>query len=237
MQIKYYLVDSAYKKYHSKLRELAARPDIVKVCDVGGGANPLLSTKEIREYGLDYTLLDISSEQLLKAPDEYHKIQANIADPSFFIDEKYDLVCSQFLAEHIPDAKVFHTNIFNILRNGGCAFHYFPTLYNLPFIANLILPEYLSESILILFHPNRQKEGKNAKFPAYYNWCMGPTTKNINNFKNLGYGVEEYIGFFGHDYYHKIDVFDKLEAIKSKILVKYPISYLTQFAHILLQKP
>ncbi|MEN9518446.1 MAG: hypothetical protein RLZZ381_1034 [Cyanobacteriota bacterium] len=236
MKIEYHLVDYAYKRYHARLRELAQRPEIVKVCDIGGGANPLLSTEEITKYGLDYTLLDISSEELLKAPNQYNKIQANIAEPELSINEKYDLVCSQFLAEHISNAQIFHTNIFNILGKNGYAFHYFPTLYNLPFIANLVLPESLSESILLFFHPNRKKEGKHAKFPAYYDWCLGPTPKNISNFQKIGYEIEEYIGFFGHKYYYKIEFLDKLEASKSKLLVKYPISYLTQFAHVLLQK-
>lgn len=60
MKIEYHLVYYAYKRYHARLRELAQRPEIVKVCDIGGGANPLLSTEEITKYGLDYTLLEKS---------------------------------------------------------------------------------------------------------------------------------------------------------------------------------
>ncbi len=236
MKIEYYSYDISYRQYHTKLRQLARRPDVVKICDIGGGANPLLSPKEIREYDLEYTVLDISSEELSKAPKVYHKVQADITDPKLSVNTKYDLVCSQFLAEHISNAKVFHKNIFNILRNKGYAFHYFPTLYNLPFITNSVLPEDLSESILLFSQPNRMKEGKHGKFPAYYDWCMGPTKGNINNFQSLGYTVEEYTGFFGHGYYKRISLLDKLETIKSKLLIKYPIPYLTQFAHVLLKK-
>lgn len=236
MKIEYYSYDLAYQQYHSKLRQLAQRPDITRICDIGGGANPLLSTEEIYEYGLEYTVLDVSTKELSKAPKEYDKIQADIADPKLSIDTKYDLVCSQFLAEHISNAKVFHTNIFNLLKDKGHAFHYFPTLYNLPFFTNLVLPEDLSGSILLFSQPNRIKEGKHGKFPAYYDWCKGPTKENINNFQSLGYTIEEYTGFFGHGYYKRIGLLDRLESIKSKLLVKYPTPHLTQFAHILLRK-
>ena len=239
MKIEYYLSDQAHKQYFTKLRELAKRPEIKRVCDIGGGANPLFSKAQIKEYGLDYTVLDISSEELAKAPAEYHKLQADITDPNLSLNEEFDLICSKFLAEHIPNALMFHKNVFNLLSSNGYAFHYFPTLYNLPYLANLILPEKLSPRILLLFQPQRIKEGKQGKFPAYYNWCFGPTQKNIKNFTNLGYSIEEYIGFFGHDFYQKAQILKPLDFIekrKSQLLLKYPIPWLTFFAHVLLKK-
>jgi uncharacterized UPF0146 family protein len=239
MKIEYYLSEQAHKQYFNKLRILAERPEIKKVCDVGGGANPLFSPDQVKEYGLEYTILDISEEELSKAPNQYNKIQANIADPDLSLNGEYDLVISKFLAEHISNAFVFHQNIYNLLKCGGYAFHYFPTLYNLPYLINLLLPENFSYPILLFFQPSRIKEGKRGKFPARYNWCFGPTKKNIKRFTQLGYGVEEYIGFFGHGFYKKLAILkplDLIEKTKSQLLVQYPLPWLTFFAHILLKK-
>lgn len=239
MKIEYYLSKQAHKKYFTKLRELAKRSDIKKVCDIGGGANPLLSLNEIKEYGLEYTILDISSDELAKAPDGYSKLQIDITDSELYLNEKFDLVVSKFLAEHVPSGHDFHKNVFNLLRNGGYAFHYFPTLYNLPFLANLLLAEKFSYPILLFFKPHRIKQGEHGKFPAYYDLCFGPTKSNINRFTNLGYTVEEYIGFFGHNFYQKLPRLKSLnliEKIKSQLLIQYPLPWLTQFAHVLLEK-
>ena len=65
---------------------------IKKVCDVGGGANPALSSGYISENSLDYTLLDISENELNKAPENYNKILADIASPDFTPGNKFDLV-------------------------------------------------------------------------------------------------------------------------------------------------
>jgi 2-polyprenyl-3-methyl-5-hydroxy-6-metoxy-1,4-benzoquinol methylase len=239
MKVEYHLSTIASKKYHQQLRDLVAREEIQKVCDIGGGANPLLSIDEVQKYGLDYTLLDISSEQLAKASDKYKKLQADITDPKLCLNEEYDLVCSKFLGEHVSSGLIFHKNALNLLRDGGYAFHFFPTLYNLPFITNLILDEKISEPILLFFQPNRKKEGNHGKFKAYYDWCRGPTTENIERFTELGYSVEEYTGFFGHGFYKRkkaLVILALLEGVKSQLLLKYPIPLLTQFAHVLLKK-
>lgn len=239
MKIEYYPTTKAYPMYLEKLKGLARKPDVIKVCDIGGGANPLFSKEQVEEYGLDYTVLDISAEELAKAPEKYNKIQADITDSNFSLDGEYDLVISKFLAEHISDAASFHQNIFSLLKDGGYSFHYFPTLYNLPFIANRLLPENLSYPILLFFQPHRVKEGKRGKFPASYNWCFGPTKKNIERFTSLGYSIEEYIGFFGHRFYQKSKILkplDLLEQLKMQLLLRYPVPLMTQFAQVMLRK-
>jgi len=71
---------------------------------------------------LEYTILDLSLEELTKAPDGYNKIQADITDPYLSLDGKYDLVYSRFLAEHVPSGLNFHRNVLNLLRKGGMHF-------------------------------------------------------------------------------------------------------------------
>src|SRR6478672_4249794 len=52
-----------------------------RICDVGGGAKPILPLDEIEESALDYHVLDISAEQLERAPAGYQKHTADVCDP------------------------------------------------------------------------------------------------------------------------------------------------------------
>jgi 2-polyprenyl-3-methyl-5-hydroxy-6-metoxy-1,4-benzoquinol methylase len=227
-----------WKGYSPFVERLATHPRVKKVCDVGGGANPALSLDFIERNELDYVLLDISAEELAKAPDGYMKVQADIASPSFDVaGRNYDLVFSRMVAEHIRNGRYFHTNVWRLLAKEGLAFHAFPTLYAPPFVINRLLPRWLSKAMLLLLQPHRKQEGKRAKFPAYYSWCRGPTSRQIRRLKMLGYRVEEYVGFYGHrGYYHKIKPLVKVHDWISATLVKHPLPLLTSYAYVLLSK-
>ncbi len=236
MRIKFYKGGDAWMGYDSHLERLASRPKVKRVCEIGGGANPALTSGFVEKHGLDYVILDVSPEELAKAPDGYSKIQADITSPDFESAGGHDLVFSKMVAEHLPDGRVFHENVLKLLSKDGAAFHFSPTLYTLPFVVNRLAPERLSESILLLIQPFRGREGKHAKFEAYYSWCRGPSSKQIKKFENLGYEIEEYVGFFGHGYYEKIKPLHGGQAWLSSALVKYPLPFLTSFAYVVMVK-
>ncbi len=210
--ISYGKTQDAWQGFTLFLTNLINENHISKVCDIGGGANPVFSEDYIKEKHLDYTLLDISEEELSKAPKDYNKVLADIASPDFVLTSQYDLVFSKMLAEHISNAEQFHKNVLSCLANNGLAVHFFPTLYTLPFLANYLFPEYIADILLNKFAP-RNKHQHN-KFPAYYQWCRGPSRKQIQRFISLGYDVVEYRGFFGHSgYYNKVKVLSWTLAI------------------------
>jgi hypothetical protein len=138
------------------------------------------------------------------------------------------------LAEHVPDAHRFHRNVYEILRPGGVAFHFFPTLYALPLLANRLIPERASVAALRVFSP--RDPVKEGKFPAYYRWCRGPNTTLMRRFEELGYEVEEYDGFFGHDYYDRIPIVRSLHRWMTQFLVRYPVRWLTCVAYLILRR-
>lgn len=223
--------------YHRDIvKKLAASPDVKTICEIGGGANPFLDLDFVQSNGLKYTILDISADELAKAPDSYNKIQANIADPNLNLSGKYDLVFSHFLAEHVENGLIFHRNVLNLLQENGRAFHVFPTLYAPPFVVNHLLPENFSSNILLFFFPHREKQGKYGKFPAYYSWCRGPIKSQVKKFENLGYAVEEYVGFYGHPYYKKLQPLHKLGDSVARFLEKNPNPLLTTYAYVVLRK-
>lgn len=236
-KVSFDFAEGGWRGYDSFLKGLASRPGVKRVLDIGGGANPALSLDFVERNGLEYAVLDISSEELAKAPEGYSKIRADITFPDLDIAGNYDLVFSKMVAEHVRSGRDFHGKVLDLLSEGGIAFHFFPTLYAPPFVVNHLLPERLSEFVVSLLQSNRGREGKTAKFPPYYSWCRGPSSSQIEKFESLGYEVEEYIGFFGHgNYYVKIKPLKEVHDRISSTLVKYPLPWLTSFAYVVLSK-
>ena len=225
----------AYTSYDATLKGLIEENACKSVCEVGGGANPALPLEYLKVRGIRYCLLDISAGELAKAPPGYDKIVADISADSVPAGGPFDLVASRMLAEHVPDARRFHRNVFGLLRPGGVAFHFFPTLYALPLVANRLLPESLSTVAQRIFSP--RDPVKEGKFPAYYRWCRGPNHAQMRKFEDLGYVVEEYAGFFGHGYYDKIPVIRTLHHLATQFLVRHPVRWFTSVAFLILRRP
>jgi hypothetical protein len=161
----------------------------------------------------------------------------DITSPHLELFGSYDFIFSKMLAEHVRSGEMFHRNIYRLLAINGNAFHFFPTLYAPPFVVNRLLPERLAEKLLFSLQAGRGKEGRHARFPAYYSWCRGPIPSQIKRFHDIGYDVSEYVGFFGHDkYYQKFSFVKKIHRMFSNWLVKHPIPVLCSYAFVLLHK-
>jgi hypothetical protein len=208
-----------------------------RVIEIGGCANPTLLPDFIARHGIEYTLLDISQTELDKAPSGYFKLCADICQEDFSFDGQYDFAFSRMLAEHVSSGARFHRNVRILLRDGGMAFHFFPTLFAPPFVLNYLLPERLSESVLHLLQPGRERGGRLGKFPARYSWCRGPIKSQMRKFQTAGYGIETYSGFFGHEpYYRKIPLIHRLHLRICDWLKEHPVPALTSFSQVLLIK-
>lgn len=237
MTIKYAHSSQAWATATDYIENLIKKTGAKRILEVGGGANPTFPLEFVRQHSLEYTVLDISAVELAKAPDGYVKVCADITSEQLDLPGGYDLIFSKMLAEHVKSGETFHKNVHNLLADKGSAFHFFPTLYAPPFVVNRLLPERLADKLLNILQSGREKEGHYAKFPAYYSWCRGPMPSQIKRFESLGYGVSEYIGFFGHDgYYTKMPAVLRVHQIFSNWLVRHPVAALCSFAFVLLKK-
>lgn len=209
-----------------------------RIIEIGAGANPFFTIEFVRQHGLDYTLLDISQRELDKAPEGFHKVCADVcADRLPDECSGYDFAFSRMLAEHVPDGRRFHGNVYAMLGPGGRAFHFFPTLFAPPFVVNWILPESVSSALLQLLQPGRDPDGNLGKFPARYHWCRGPLASQVKKFESLGFDVIEYAGYYGHDaYYQKVPPMLAVHRAISRMLKAHPVAALTSFAHVVLEK-
>jgi SAM-dependent methyltransferase len=222
--------------FEARLLDLARRHEARAVAELGGGANPVVGSPDW-EFVSERVVLDISDTELAKGPSGLEKRQVDLCGPVSERD-RYDLVFSQMLCEHLTDASSFHRNCFQMLRPGGRAVHFFPTLYALPYVVNRVVPDGLSTRLLDLVQPGlRSNEGKLGKFPAYYNWCKGPLPGAMAHFQSVGFEIEAWQAAFGHSYYKRLPWLDRIEQAKARLLIRHPVNQLTTFACITLRKP
>lgn len=231
-----YALDPPRDAFSRRVERLVVETGARTVCDLGGGANPVLSADFIARHGLRYLLADVSEAQLAWAPDSYEKIVLDLAGPELRAPVTCDLAISRYVLEHIAAPETFHANVRRLLVEGGRAAHFFSTLYALPFTANRLLPGPLAERLAGLAIPERETGGREGVFPAYYRWCRGPTRRQLERFERLGFEVEEYVGYFGHSYFRRVATLHRLEYRLARLLVRRPVAALTSFALVVMVK-
>jgi SAM-dependent methyltransferase len=208
-----------------------------RICDVGGGASPALRLARIEKEGLDYVVFDVSGGELQEAPEGYETFEGSILDDAAVAallerHGPFDLVVTRWAAEHMPDGRHFHANVYRLLAPGGRAVHIFPTLYALPFLVNRLLPDRTSWALLL-----KAYEGRTKKFPAYYSWCRGPSARQLARLRSVGYEIERYVGFYGHGFYTAVEPVAALHRRIVRWLVGHPVPALTSFAVVVLRRP
>ena len=208
------------------------------VLEIGSGANPTLDIGGVTAKDLTYTTNDIDQSELEKAPEGYEKLCLDLcAGDISKIPERYDLIFSRMVNEHIANGEKYYANLFELLNPGGITAHCFSTLYALPFLANRLMPEWISDQLLNFANPRNRDT--HDKFKAYYSWSRGPSKRMLRRFEGLGYRVLRYTGYFGHNYYQKrLPLLDGIEQFKARTLAKrMPLACMTSYATIVLQKP
>jgi 2-polyprenyl-3-methyl-5-hydroxy-6-metoxy-1,4-benzoquinol methylase len=229
---------AAYAFAHQQdvIRQLIIDRKLRAICEVGGGRSPLFAVDDVAELDLDYTVLDVSAAELALASSHYTKVIGDIC--SLRSDDSrigsYDLVFSHMLAEHVSSGEAMHRNIFRLLRPGGIAFHFFPTLFSPAFVANKLLPEWMAQWTLRIVYRGRQHY---EKFPAKYSWCYGPSPRRNQKFMALGYTVLDYRPFYGTEYLQFLPGARQLEQHFHNMAAKRHSRLFTSYAWLILLKP
>ena len=161
-----------WDKMPAFILQIIKENNIKKILEIGSGANPTLDVNTVREFNLDYTTSDVDENELNKADNIYKKLVLDLSKRKINTVDKYDLIFSRMVGEHISNGGMFHKNIYNLLKPDGMSVHCFSTLYAFPFLLNRCLPEKLADILLGKFAP--RDEEKHGKFKAYYSWSRGP---------------------------------------------------------------
>lgn len=208
----------------------------VAVGELGGGANPKVALEALVGRSLELTVLDVSQAELDRAPHGVEKVCVDLCADEPPVRDRFDLVFSRMLCEHVRSGEIFHRNCLAALRPGGYAVHFFPAATALPFVLNRLLPETLSQAVLERIFPARRRDGRHGKFPARYSWCWGPTRRQIGRFRGLGCEVLSWEAGIGHDYYSRIPVLRDLERAKTEAVLRRPRPWLAAYNVVVLRR-
>lgn len=225
----------AWEHFKATVADIAAdfpNPDII---EIGGGRSPLFAPGELPGNVASYTINDVSAQELERAPNIWRKACFDICGDLNPLPDQYDVAFSKMLAEHVPDGRRFHANILRLLKPGGVAFHFLPTLYAPPFVLNKLLPDSLTRPIVAALFPGRDDNG-NPKFPAYYSMCSGRSERLIGKYRSIGYDRVDIRTFFGHDYFRRIPLLRELDRALSRFACGHDIHALGAYAYVRLTK-
>ena len=236
IRIHYSDAANAWSEYRTRVMDLIYAGNIRTIAEIGAGANPLLNQQFLHSSGTAYHLFDESKEELEKAGEGYSAHVADFEEPLPDYGIRADLIIIQMTLEHIRQPEIFFRNVLSLLNEGGKACLFFACPTNLPMLANRILPEWLSHRMLLFFQPFRRNE-KHGKFRAYYRWCYGPTKANLKRLRSAGFGIGEYVGYYGHNYYAKIPFLHRLEQRKTRFMLAHPNPHFCTYAQVTIFKP
>ncbi len=163
-----------------------------KVLEVGGIDRPLLE----KNCGYKYDGIDIeANENCYEIYDNFYvqSIENKIKD-------KYDLIISRTLLEHVPNNSESINSIYLALNSGGETHHYIPSKWHPYAIAlRLVGPTLQRKLIPILRHQYKDETG----YPAYFDHCSISSMKaslSKQGFKDINikayYRANEYFDFF-----------------------------------------
>jgi 2-polyprenyl-6-hydroxyphenyl methylase/3-demethylubiquinone-9 3-methyltransferase len=169
----------------------------LRVCDVGGGKNPLVDRVEKARLGLRVVGIDIDASELAQAAEGTYD-QAIAADICQFRgDGTSDLVICQALLEHVPNVEQALKALASIVRPGGTVLIFVPCRNAFFARLNLLLPQEWKKRILYAIWPNTKRD---QGFPAYYDRCTPGDFRRLTASAGLR-TVAEYpyfrCGYFG----------------------------------------
>ena len=138
------------------------------IYDVGGGKCPFLNIKDKKRLKVTVIGIDISQEELDKAPKGAYDATIQNAIENVIGNHDGDLVICKAVLEHVLDSEKALLSIYSLLKPGGIALIFVPSENALFARMNRILPDSFRRKILFTIYPDKLMS---SGFPAYYKNC------------------------------------------------------------------
>jgi len=203
----------------------------VRVLEIGGGRDPLFTPEEAAVAGIALTVNDIDAHELSLGPQGHDKALFDIAgEAPHEFGQRFDLVISKMVLEHVKDARRAWANMGAILAPGGVAMAFHPTLFATPYLINLALPERVTAPLLELFFRDRNRD-EYPKFPARYDLCRGDQQLIEPELRRAGFREALVAPFWGHRYYRHLPGLRDLVALSERFAEARDWRLLTTYAY------
>lgn len=229
----------AWDNYEPTILGLAHQLGLRRVCEIGGGRDPLFSADEARRHGIDLIVNDIDAGELALTPAGLETARFDIAGDLSEPDVArggYDLMVSRMVFEHVHDVERAWTNIHDLLAPGGVALAFFPTLWAPVFALNHILPEKASRAIVHALFPARRDGGGDPKFPAFYDWCRGSPAQLTPMLNRAGFSDVHIQRFWGHGYFDRMPGLRQVDHAFNALAAKIGWDLVTTYAYVVVRK-
>ena len=173
----------------SSINEVIHKHNPCTVLEVGGIDKPLLHrSKEIRYDGMD-----------IEHKEHYEHIYDNFIVQSIEdqINNKYDLIISKAVLEHVQDNDASVKQMYQALRTGGYAIHYLPSKYHPYSLALRLLGPKWQRRLIKALRPWAANE---TGYPAFFDKCSPKEMKRL--FQGKGFDYVKIKPFFrANDYF------------------------------------
>jgi SAM-dependent methyltransferase len=230
----------AWDNYRPTVTGLARQFGLTRLCEIGGGRDPLFLPGDTDVTGLDLTVNDIDQLELDFGPPGLAKARFDIAgdlsEPQA-TPASFDLMFSRMVFEHVDGVERAWRNIHTLLAPGGVGLAFVPTLWAPVFTLNHIIPERASRALLHAMFPNRHDGGIDPKFPALYDWCRSSERKLRPMLERAGFQDIHIQPFWGHGYFERLPGLRQIDALFNRASAALDWRLVTTYAYIVARKP
>ncbi len=229
----------AWDHYENTVLALARHFELLELCEIGGGRDPGFLPDDPKTKGLALTVNDLDQGELDLAPQGLKKARFDIAGDLSEPDARpgsYDLMFSRMVFEHVVDVERAWSNIHALLRPGGVALAFNPTLWAPVFALNHVIPESLSRKIVHALFPARRDGGGDPKFPAHYDWCRGSEAKLAPMLRRAGFRDIHIQPFWGHGYFDRMPGLKQADHLFNRAAAQLDLRLFTTYAFVVVRK-
>jgi SAM-dependent methyltransferase len=229
----------AWDHYEDTVIALARRYGLRDLCEIGGGRDPGFRPDSPNLAGLSLTLNDIDQLELDFAPHGLRKACFDIAGDLSEPDARpasFDLMVSRMVFEHVDGVERAWVNIHTLLKPGGLALAFFPTLYAPVFTLNHLIPEALSRRIVHALFPARRDGGGDPKFPALYDHCVSDEAKLRPMLARAGFAEVHVQPFWGHGYFDRMPGLKQVDHLFNRAAAALDWRLVSTYAFVVVRK-
>lgn len=229
----------AWDNYEPTILALSQHYGLSRLCEIGGGRDPLFDAGQATRHGLSFTVNDIDAGELALTPPGVATARFDIAGDLSEPEARrgaYDLMVSRMVFEHVGDVERAWTNIHALLAPGGVALAFFPTLWAPVFALNHVLPEKVSRGIVHALFPTRRDGGGDPKFPAFYDWCRGDPATLTPMLNRAGFRDVHVQRFWGHGYFDRMPGMKQADHLFNALAARIGWNFVTTYAFVVVRK-